>query len=148
MTYEQLINEFGKYINIELTPVDGHLLISIDDSDVEIIEIKEHQMCVISGELGLPPSGESENLAFAMLDANFAFMESGGATISRNSESGKYYLYDKFSIESMDGSSFISAIEAFCDVLDVWKKIVANYRSENVGNTEQMDGDFQNFIQV
>ena len=128
MTFDELIRDFGGKIGVELTPTDGAVALAVDDMSVLIQELPELDAVVLLGEIGEPPPEGLERLLTAMLDANHLFAGTGGGTLSRDPESGKFHLCRWESLALADGESFAAVVEKFVNVLETWRKLVADYR--------------------
>ena len=82
---------------------------------------------VLSGDIGEPPPEHLENLYKTMLESQYLFNGTAGATISLNSETNRFSLCKALPCKLLDGDSFFSEAEQFVNTLEVWVKLVKNY---------------------
>ena len=128
MTFDELIRDFGGQIGVELTPRDGMVALDVDGMSVLIQELHELDAVVVLGEIGEPPPQGLEALLSSMLNANYLFTGTGGGTLSRDPESGKFYLCRWKALALADATSFAAMMDRFLNVLETWRKLVADYR--------------------
>ncbi len=128
MKFPELIDAFGKVIGVELTPVDGSVMLDIDEMPVVVHELVDLDSVVMMGPIGEPPPEGQEQLLKALLDANHLFAGTGGGTLSRDPETGVYYLCRLLPLAITDTEAFSSALEKFVNVVEMWRKLIADYR--------------------
>ena len=141
MTFDELIRDFGGKIGVELTPTDGAVALAVDDMSVLIQELPELDAVVLLGEIGEPPPEGLERLLTAMLDANHLFAGTGGGTLSRDPGSGKFHLCRWEPLALADAGSFAAVMEKFVNVLETWRKLVADYRPDEAVASSGADLD-------
>ena len=91
MRFEDHIASLGRKIGVRLQVDDeGACVLSVDDMTVTLQGIAESEAAGFWGEIGDPPPQGLEKLLSAMLEANHMFKGTGGATISRDSETGRF----------------------------------------------------------
>lgn len=131
MDFEDLIKGLGARLGIELSSnSDGTCVLSVDDMTVILQNIPEVFSTGFCGEIGEPPPQGQLALQTAMLEANHFFRGTGGATISRDSENGKYYLCRVFDSRVTDIDAFVDSLEKFVNTLEAWRQLLADYRPE------------------
>lgn len=128
MTFDELIRDFGGQIGVELTSRDGMVALDIDGMSVLIQELHELDAVVVLGEIGEPPPQGLEALLSSMLNANHLFAGTSGGTLSRDPESGKFFLCRWKPLALADAASFAAMMDRFLNVLETWRKLVADYR--------------------
>ena len=145
----ELIQSLGSRLNIELGfDENGTCGFEADGMVVTIFNLPEINAVVLNGDIGEPPPEKLETLYASMLEANHCFQGTAGATLSRSPETGKIGLFKALSPVLLDGETFAAEVERFVNVLELWTKIVKNYREQssdteiNAGETELKDGDF------
>ena len=130
MRLNDLINEFGAKLNLEIALNDGGCTLDIDGMSVTIQEIDELSTISTVAEIGEAPPQGLEKLFEAMLAANHLFAGTGGSTISFDIEKRRFYICRIDRSELMDFDAFRSMLEKFVNVLDVWRRLLADYRPE------------------
>ena len=129
MRFEEQIEALGKKIGVPLRVDDeGTCVLSVDDMTVTLQGIPEAESVGFWGEIGEPPPQGLEKLLSAMLEANHMFKGTGGATISRDSETGRFFLCRVLDLQSLDAEAFAAALERFVNVLEAWIALVRDFR--------------------
>ena len=123
MEFKQLVAGFGEKVGApELAPdEDGAVVIENELIRLTVQELPEMGKILIHCEFGEPPVENAAQFERKMLQANFMYRGTGGATLSMDEESGRYYLsrYDE-----MGGLT----VERFCALLDSFMSIAAEWR--------------------
>ena len=130
MAFDELINEAGRKLGVELVTQDGMTRLTIDDMEVSVSEIAALDSVVLNGVIGEPPPQGLAPLYRAMLEANFSFAETAGATLSVNPENGELTLTRLVPLARLDAEGFLSILESFVNVLEAWRTLVADYRPD------------------
>ncbi len=133
MTFDELMGEVGKRLNIELVTHDGATQLEVDGMDVSILEMPALDAVVLNGVIGEPPPEGLEPLYKAMLEANYNFAGTAGATLAVNPEDGALTLTRLVPSVRLDSDSLLAALESFVNVLEAWRKILADYRPDESG---------------
>ena len=129
MRFEEQIEALGSKIGVPLQVDDeGSCVLSVDDMTVTLQSIPESEAAGFWGEIGEPPPQGLEKLLSAMLEANHMFRGTGGATISRDSETGSFFLCRILDLRSLDADAFSMALERFVNTLEAWIGLVKDYR--------------------
>lgn len=142
MTFDDLIKGFGEKIGVELALEDGVVALNIDDMPVMIQELPELNAVNILGEIGEPPPEGLETLLSSMLNANHLFQGTSGGTLSRDPETGKFFLCRWEPLALADVEAFTAVVDKFVNVLETWRKIIADYRPSE---TAAPEGDMPAF---
>lgn len=125
----EIIKKFGKKIGIDIAPSDeGVYMFEVDQMLVAFHVIPELDTIVLTGDIGEPPPEKLENLYKTMLQAQYLFQNTYGATISLNPETNRFMLCKALSCKILDDDSFFGETEQFINTLDVWVKLVKNFR--------------------
>lgn len=133
MAFDDLMNEAGRKLGVELVAHDGMTRLTIDDMEVSVLEIVALDAVALSGVIGEPPPQGLAPLYRAMLEANFNFAGTAGATLSVSPEDGALTLARLVPLACLDADAFLSILEGFVNVLEAWRKIVADYRPDAPG---------------
>ena len=142
MRLNDLIAQFGAKLNLEIALQDGGCTLDIDGMSVTIQEIDELSSISTMAEIGEPPPQGLEKLFESMLAANHLFAGTGGSTISFDGEKRRFYLCRVDRAELMDFEAFQSMLEKFVNVLETWRKMLADYRPEEGGDNVKSFDDF------
>jgi len=115
---------------VELTPDEsGTVMLEIDEMPVSILELNELGLVVLLGIVGdLPPEEKIERLYRALLEANHHFSGTAGATLSVNPETNAVELCRPLERAVLDGERLFGELERFVNTLEVWRKLVTDFR--------------------
>ena len=129
MESSEIIKQFSEKIGITIEPSDdGVYMFEVDETIVTFHVIPEMDMIILTGDIGEPPPEKLENLYKAMLEAQYLFKATFGATISLNEENNRFTLCKALPCKLLDGDSFFNETEQFINTLEVWVNLVKNYR--------------------
>ena len=92
MLFCDAVELLGRKVGVELSASDGVCRIDVDGMDVAIHEVEEIDGFCLLGEIGDLPPLNTEPVMNALLVANHLFKGTGGATISRDPDTGKLFL--------------------------------------------------------
>lgn len=125
----ELIKKFGEKIGVNLTPDEDNVYtFEVDEMIVTFHVLPELEEIVLSGDIGEPPPEHLENLYKTMLESQYLFNGTAGATISLNSENNRFSLCKALPCRILDVDLFYAETENFINTLEVWAKMVENYR--------------------
>ena len=128
MEFNELIKGLSEKLGLGLSPQDDVCVLGIDDMQVTLQALNEVDLLSTYGEIGEPPPQGLEQLLTAMLNANHLFQGTAGATISRDPETGKFYLCRCEALSILTVERLMESLETFVNVLETWRKLVADYR--------------------
>ena len=154
MEFKELITSFGEKNGIEgLSADDGTLSLDIDGMTVEIFHNEEDATIFLCSVVGEPPAEGQERFSALLLQANFLFRGTDGATLSQNPDTKEYALVRVLSLPLLDLDSFSAALEKFVNGVESWKKLLADFRPivEDAAKNTPQDIPLpfsNNFIQV
>ncbi|MBR5733996.1 MAG: type III secretion system chaperone [Desulfovibrionaceae bacterium] len=130
MDASEIIKAFGAKLGIGLEfDADNVCSFEADGLSVTIHNLREIDTIAITGDLGDPPPWSLEDLYRTMLEANYLFRDTSGASLSFNPESGRFALCRAMPCKALDGESFFSEAERFVSTLEMWARIVRDYRA-------------------
>lgn len=144
MDFEALIAGLGDRIGVALVvDSDGACVLSVDGMMVTIQSRQDSDSIGLLGLIGEAPPQNLEALLSAMLNANHLFKGTGGATISRDPDTGDFYLYRIVDLKVVDVDGFCMVVERFLNTLETWCKMLADYRpsEETVRNDDSTSGN-------
>ena len=129
MEASEVIKTFCERVGIAFEPDDdGTVSLEVDGSVVTINDLREIDAIVIVGDLGEPPPERLEALYKVMLEANYLFGGTCGATISRDPKTGRFALCRVMPCVIADGDFFYAEVERFASTLETWVKIIRDFR--------------------
>ena len=130
MTFEDLMAEAGRRLGVDIVVDEGATQLIVDEMEVSILEMPELESVVLNGVVGEPPPQGLAELHKAMLEANYNFAGTAGSTLSVNPDGGALTLTRLVPLATLDADRFLSLLEGFVNVLEAWRKIVADYRPD------------------
>ena len=149
MTFEELMVEAGRRLGLDMVVHEGATQLTVDGMDVSILEMPTLESVVLNAVVGDPPPQGREALYRAMLEANSTFAGTAGATLSVNPDGGALVLTRLTPLALLDADRFLSLLESFVNVLETWRKIVADYRpDESRPAADDAPGLGAGFLQV
>jgi len=153
MDYTELMTAFAEKIGIEkLAIMDESMALDIDDMKVELIHDEKIDSVLLGGIIGEPPPEGKELFTSVLLQANFLFQGTGGATLAQNPDTKEYALMRYFPLKDMDVDAFAEALGNFVNELERWRGILADYQpvGEQLENAaaEEQALPLGNFLQV
>ncbi len=102
MTFEETMEALGAELGVPLAVEDGKACFEASSTeggepmDIEIKELLEGEVAVMTADLGAMPEEGAEELMRAMLEANHIFDGTGGATFSVDDGRVKLERYLRF----------------------------------------------------
>ena len=129
MRFDELIESLGSLIGVQLRVDDaGVCALAVKDMKLTLQDLPETDSIGLLGEIGEPPPQHLEDLLSAMLNANHCFRGTGGATISRDPDTGRFFLCRMLDARAVDGDGFFKALESFVNTQETWCRMLADYR--------------------
>ena len=149
METQELVKALGEAIGIELSlDADGAASFEADGLVVTINDLPEIGALVLVGDLGDPPPVNLEELYKAMLESQYLFRDTGGATLSRNPENGHFALCRPLAAKALAAESFLESVSRFISTLQTWADVVRNYRGGEISRDSQPPVPSLDFIKV
>ncbi|MBP5640897.1 MAG: type III secretion system chaperone [Victivallales bacterium] len=128
MDYNELIEGFAAKFGVGgLTVKDGITALNFDGMTVEIVHNEVDHSVLFYGVVGQGPTDDIPKYNAFLLQANFLFQGTGGATLAQNPKTKDYVLVRAFPLEYMDTDAFIAVLEAFVNGLERWRKLLADF---------------------
>ena len=125
MSYEELIEEFGKQYGIEgLESQGGAAALVIDGIKIDLLSDEAADCAVIYAEIGHPPPSSDGKFGETMLKANHLFGGTGGATLCQNPETGEYAIFQAFPLSALNADSLAAEVARIVDKTEHWRGIL------------------------
>ena len=129
METKELIKGLSELFGVELElDEDGLCAFAADDLTITIHDLPEVGLVMLAGDLGEPPPMGLEKLYQAMLEAQYLFRHTHGASFARNPENGRFSLCKPLEISQQDVQTFSVETETFVNTVEIWAKIIQDYR--------------------
>lgn len=125
MNGEELIKNFGLKFGIDLELDETRACnFTVDDIEVTISLLDELNIIVLTGDLGMPPEFDLERLYKLMLESNYLFNATQGASLALNEVNGHVCLGRYFPVLLLDDDVFYSHVEQFVNVGQFWMQVM------------------------
>ena len=126
MDFNTLIAALGGKLGVELDGADGACGLTVDG--VEVILQDAGDWLLVHTDLGEPPPQDPAALYRAMLEANFLYGGTGGATLAVRPSDGHAHLQKYTWLERLDAESALLFIDRFAETAARWIALLADYR--------------------
>lgn len=123
MEFEKLISDFAERHSIANLAVEDNAA-ALDIDGIVVTLVAASDAVSISADIGEPPSEGRAEFAELMLEANLQ----SEAFFAKEPESGAYVLVRRFSLTTLDSNSFDAALEAFVNLSETWRRLLADFR--------------------
>lgn len=127
--FNALIEAFAKHVGL---PDDSGftetLTMSVDDVAVGIQYVfdSSEESIVLYCDLGPIPEQKERDIYRNLLEGNYFWTGTGGATLSINSDTGHALAAHAMPLEELDGEGLAVAIDAFADVGEFWTRFITS----------------------
>lgn len=127
MDIKELVHEFNAVAGIEDAPAaDGVWKFSADGAVFGVSADEAGERAYLFGEIPGPVPDKEEAFRRILLESNYFFRGTGGATLSLNPETGAYTLVASEWLDRLEPESFFAFVEKFVNSLVTWKAIAAS----------------------
>ena len=156
MELKEIADGLAAKFGIEgLAVEDGEAALEIDGMPVLLSE-GEGAAIVMTDFVGEPPAEAEGRFGEVMLQANFLFRGTEGATLAQNPETRAFAIVRALELPGLDPDAFSEAVERFVNQLERWKRLLADFRPAMLQTAKQEEpGDpgiamqfEQNFLKV
>lgn len=106
---------------------NGGCSLGIDDMTVSFMPVPGSDKLLTYSELAEVPSEKPEMLFSAMLQANYLYQGTGGASFAQDPETKKIFLNRYDDLRFMDSDGFCTMLENFVNLVETWRKMIADY---------------------
>ena len=121
---KHLLQDFGKTIGIAELQLDNEARCNLlfDDIGVSFELAPKEESVYLYAMLGVAPSTGLEPIYTQLLDANYIFKGTQGATIGVEASSNSIVLIREERLENMQLSRFEATVKAFVDLAESWRE--------------------------
>ncbi len=140
MEIEEIIENFGEKfgLNLELDETRS-CNFSVDDIAVTITILDEVDTVALIGDIGSPPEFDREKLYRLLLEANYLYNATHGATLSLNEDNGHVCLSRYLPAALLDPEKLYLEVETFINVADTWVTVMRDLGLAGSESTAQYD---------
>lgn len=123
MDFSELISEFAKRHGIADLAAENNAT-ALDIDGIVITLVAADEALSVSAEIGEPPSEGRADFAELMLEVNLH----SEAFFAKEQENGFYVLVRRLSLPTLNAESFDSALEAFVNLAETWRRLLSDFR--------------------
>lgn len=129
MVFHELIQSFGTRLNLPIvSDADGVYSFDIDRLHFAIHDLSSQDAVAFTGDLGFPPDEQQLSGLYGLLmEAQYLFQETHGATFSIHPETKHITLCRVQPLVALDAETFFTSVEQFVNTLEAWTEIIRNY---------------------
>lgn len=132
MCFSELIKGLAEKIGIGAeieVDADQRCFLEFDGMGVVIQGVDAAETVAFLSPIGRPPPEDPCALYKALLEANYLFQGTSGATLSLNPEGGGVMLCRQLDSKALDVEGLMAALDAFLNTLAAWRAFVGEYRA-------------------
>ena len=123
MEFNELLDGFAKRHNVaDLVASDNAAALDIDG--IIVIIVAKDDKVTLSADIGEEPAEGAAAFADLLLEANL----NSDAFFAKTPESGMYIMVRRLVLQTLDDTAFDSALEAFVNRAEAWRKLLADFR--------------------
>ena len=133
MQFEELIQGLAEKMGVgsEIEVDDEQrCFLEFDDMGVVIQGVDAAEAVVLLSPIGMPPPENPAQLYRSLLEANYLFQGTSGATLSVEPERGGVNLCRQLDARMLDVEGLMQALDAFLNTLAAWKAYLEGYRPD------------------
>lgn len=122
MEFNQLIADFAARYNVDgLADEDGTATVSIDGIVITLVAVGDS--LIFHADIGEPPIDGQAEFSGLLLEAN---LESE-SFFAKNRENGRYVIVRRLALNSLNASTFDTALAALVNAAEVWRRLLMNF---------------------
>ena len=120
-TVSRVLEEFGTLLGVEGVQLDesGCAALGFDNVVVNFEVDEDRERLLLSAYLGEPQADRLKTYEL-LLDANFCWQGTGGATLSLQRATGGVVLFDAIATPRLDLQALESRLQTFVNTAEVW----------------------------
>ena len=126
MDFQNIIAALGGKLGVELDGTNGACGLAVDGVDVVLQDAGD--LLLVHTDLGEPPPQDPAALFQAMLEANFLYGGTGGATLAISPSDGHVHLQKYTWLERLDADTALLFVDRFAETAARWIALLADYR--------------------
>lgn len=116
----RLLNDFGNHLGLKSLKLkdDGHCCLNFDDIYVNIEASGESSSLLLYSSLGRLPDDAGRDVCLRLLEANYFFQRTAGATLGMEAATGLVALAMSVETANMELTDWEAAVKAFVDAAE------------------------------
>ena len=128
MEYKTLVRELGEKLGLELDGALGAVGLEIEGVSVvlQLAGGARGDILFTHADLGQPPPECRDALGRAVLEANFLYQGTGGASFALNPADGHLHLQRYDWLDRLDVDAAVAMLQRFFGTISSWRTILAD----------------------
>ncbi len=124
-----LLNDFGKNLGIEDLSFDdnNYCCLFFDDFVINLELTNEGDILYFYANVGEIPSSGKENFYEMLLQANFLFSQTNGASLGISKQGNFVLLSYQIITSGLDLNKFTNIVENFVNTVELWSKKIDKF---------------------
>ena len=116
----RLLNDFGNHLGLKNLELDdqGHCCLNFDEIYVNIQAIDESSSVLLYSSLGRLPEDAGRDVHVRLLEANYFFQRTAGATLGMEAATGLVAMTITVDLADMELTDWEAAMKAFVDAAE------------------------------
>ena len=138
MEFRELIAGFAARYDVAGLTVDARELVALGIGELTIYVqyVSEVARVLVYADLGAIPEKGAARFERTMLEANYLFRGTSGATLARHPEKGTLFLNWQEGVRALDVESFCALIEKFAGLARTWQELLAEFTAKAAASDE------------
>ena len=140
--YVSLLEAIRTHCNLPDFPnplPSNQLTLELENGPSMTIDFEEAtSMVVLFAEIGTYEKEQETAVLSTIVQANFLWVATSGATLSARPDIETVYLAQQFPVDSLEGDSFIKLVEEFVRITQEWKTILPALTTTNSEPLEEI----------
>lgn len=142
MEFDQVLKEANEHYGQEIFVLDEQNACRASVGDgliIEVLYVPEVERVVLSADIGAEPPENRDRVYRLMLQAQYMFRGTAGASFALDGDTGAVYLEKPMPLATMTPESFVDSFETFACVARKWRETLADFvpLAEEIGDFER-----------
>jgi len=141
--FKTLIDALSRKLGVTLeAAADDRVLVDFDDLALLIEYLEAGEQILLAVPVGSPPKNNREAFYRKLLQGQYLFHKSGGATLALDTLAQFVSLQIVRDLRTLDEPGFLTLVEGFLDVANYWRKeCEAAEATDGVDGVPQFGGE-------
>lgn len=128
---EAMVEQLGRELEISGLALDehGYACLFFDETAVNL-EVDENGLLFLYTNIGTIPKQDREGFYRILLEANYFFQSTGGATIGIDEAEGIVLLIMQTRSQALEYEDFRQMLENFINITDTWTRRLSEFMPE------------------
>ena len=130
MEFDELMEQFAEKYGVKgMTIEDGGVALEIDGAVFAFLHDPEAGLLTVVADLGQQSVDANGPFGAMMLQANFLFRSTRGATLCQNPETASFGLEQQYRLAYLDVDTLSAEVEKLANAADEWRAVLSGVRT-------------------